>query len=114
MTLDYASPEQVRGEALTTASDVYSLGVVLYELLSGHRPYRVTTSSPEEVVQVVCTRDPERPSSRIAQVETVVLDLGSAQRITPEKVSAARDGSPARLHRHASGRPRRHRHDGPS
>ena len=45
-TPDYASPEQVRGDALTTASDVYSLGVVLFELLTGHRPYELPSHLP--------------------------------------------------------------------
>jgi len=49
MTPQYASPEQVRGETITTASDVYSLGVLLYQLLTGHRPYRLTDSTPAEV-----------------------------------------------------------------
>jgi non-specific serine/threonine protein kinase/serine/threonine-protein kinase len=67
MTPEYASPEQVRGRRVTTASDVYSLGVVLYELLSGRQPYRVTTGDPEELIRVVCERDPERPSTAVTQ-----------------------------------------------
>ena len=67
MTPEYASPEQVRAEPLTTASDIYSLGVLLYELLSGSRPYRLTTSSPVQIAAAVCEQDPERPSVRAAR-----------------------------------------------
>jgi non-specific serine/threonine protein kinase/serine/threonine-protein kinase len=63
MTPDYASPEQVRGEPITTASDVYSLGVLLYELLSGHRPYQIKSRTPEEAVRVVADTEPVRPSA---------------------------------------------------
>ncbi len=64
MTPEYASPEQVRGDPLTTASDVYALGVVLYELLAGRRPYEIRTGAARELHELVCEREPERPSTR--------------------------------------------------
>ncbi len=60
LTPDYASPEQVRGEIITTASDVYSMGVVLYELLTERRPYRIATLTPVEIERTVCETQPER------------------------------------------------------
>jgi eukaryotic-like serine/threonine-protein kinase len=69
MTPEYASPEQVKGDLITTASDVYSLGVLLYELLTGERPYRFSSRRPDEVARVISEVEPIRPSSRTAITE---------------------------------------------
>jgi tetratricopeptide (TPR) repeat protein len=63
LTPHYASPEQVRGEAITTAADVYTLGVILYELLAGVRPHRLQSFSAAEIARAVCEEEPERPST---------------------------------------------------
>ena len=59
MTPRYASPEQVRGEAVSTASDVYALGVMLYELLAGRSPYRLRRMVPHKIAWAVCEQEPE-------------------------------------------------------
>jgi eukaryotic-like serine/threonine-protein kinase len=63
MTPGYASPEQISGGAITTATDIYSLGVVLFELLTGAKPYVLSTGAPHEISRQICETEPLRPSA---------------------------------------------------
>lgn len=67
LTPEYASPEQVRGRAIGPSSDVYSLGVLLYELLTGGRPYQLAVRSPVEIERTVCQSMPADPSTQVAR-----------------------------------------------
>ncbi|MBS1797219.1 MAG: protein kinase [Acidobacteria bacterium] len=66
MTPRYASPEQIRGEFVSTASDIYSLGLILYELLTGAAAYEFPNNRPDEMARVICEFEPPRPSSVVS------------------------------------------------
>jgi eukaryotic-like serine/threonine-protein kinase len=97
MTPEYASPEQIRGEPLTTGSDVYALGVVLYELLAGRRPYQIRTGTVHELHELICEREPERPSTWAKRPPSA--DDPAA----PTAIALARGTSPDRLQRVLAG-----------
>jgi serine/threonine protein kinase len=76
MTPEYASPEQVLGQPITTSSDVYSLGVLLYRLVAGRHPYQMNTRSAAEIERAICETNPERPSV-VAKSDSERRRLGS-------------------------------------
>jgi eukaryotic-like serine/threonine-protein kinase len=84
LTPEYASPEQTRDEEVTTASDVYSLGVLLYELLTGHRPYQFKSPSIGEIARVICEEEPDRPSANVGPADQILSRIlkGDLDQIT--------------------------------
>jgi non-specific serine/threonine protein kinase/serine/threonine-protein kinase len=105
VTPSYGSPEQFRGEAITTASDIYSLGVLLYELLCGHPPYQLKDRRLEEISRVICEEQPRKPSTMAVLVEeTPSVDEDEVSDISsPENVSKLRHTTPEKLQRNLAG-----------
>ena len=71
LTPEYASPEQIKGENITTSSDVYSLGVLLYQILTGTQPYKITSSSPVAISKIITEERIQKPSDKVKETALV-------------------------------------------
>jgi serine/threonine protein kinase len=94
LTPEYASPEQVRGGAITTVSDVYLLGVVLYELLTGHRPYEM--DSPVAAFRSLTEGQPEKPSLKVTR-------MGTGQTVGTRIAESIQEDRPDKLRKRLAG-----------
>ncbi len=93
LTPEYASPEQVRGEPVDPRSDIYSLGVVLFRLLTGRAPYTLDSTQPRSAERVICEKTPSRPSDAVTR--TIPIDP-DATRPAPDPDVLARQRSSTR------------------
>jgi TolB-like protein/Flp pilus assembly protein TadD len=104
MTPEYASPEQVQGAPTTPTTDVYSLGVLLYELLTGHRPYRLLNRAPHEIARVICEEAPTPPSIMITRPDDLLPNLYlSDEATTLKQLSTTRSTTIELLRRELAG-----------
>jgi len=103
LTPEYASPEQIKGERITTRSDIYSLGILLYQLLTGHQPYRVTSSSPVAISKIITEGQIVKPSEKFQLTEEILSSDGNTKQITPQSVSNLRNEKQDKIFQHLKG-----------
>jgi len=103
MTPEYASPEQVRGQAVSLATDLYSLGVLLYVLLCGHHPYRAKDGSLLALEKMICEQEPVRLSVAVTRSDDSGAGTNATTTLTPQSVAAQRAQRPATLVRELRG-----------
>ena len=89
LTPEHASPEQILGKPVTTGSDIYSLGVLLYQLLTGHRPYEISSYKQRQLQKVICEQEPLRPSTVVVRgpdARDSLVEIATDRRQQPEKL----------------------------
>jgi len=96
MTPEYASPEQIKGEPVTTSTDIYSLGLILYKLLTGESAYEIKSTSALELEKVICHTEPQKPS-------TIIKTIRTQDNIKTERISSVRKTQADKLIKTLSG-----------
>jgi Tol biopolymer transport system component len=106
MTPDYASPEQVRGEPVSTSADVYALGLILYELLTGRKAQKIVDLTPAAIARMVCQTEPSAPASLKPQLAGDLDNIiRMAIRKEPDRRYASAGVLAHDIQRHLEGRP---------